>query len=441
MMFDGLCKAKVIRKNGIIKLNSYLYDNDPVNRFTFGGDGAVMASTVFKRLSDEDKERVAPRFITIYGHRYYGRNVSGRKVRYRCSDNGCPGSVSFDITLNEEGFEHKVIDVNSANLIMGHNDSCRQRQLNLESSTQSDNNFSMENFIPYIDRHFESERDVSKGLLMLDTLVDERDEEILNASESGKRVIFRDIHKKSIKEGCDWGTLSSSHICNTLIRSNWVSKYSGMEEYLELDLDKDIKALEDVVRVQQDADLQDINGMKDGVSTHCMGRCPIDIAYQSKEARKAGENGVNIVPRKILPEQYHALHSHIGKRERHGTLGDPECVWFNTIVNGEGSGLDTVRFATKHNWVKREPFAEFTICVLDVMLSWKMRSLRINGLPAFHGIDDELKVKRVYVVACGPNGTFSENGAYIKLVRDNYDMKREIVGKKWTVESMKSAEV
>lgn len=431
----SLAQAEVMKKPGLGCVFQKIKDVDG-RKFQYGTT-ELTGRDKFLLLSIEEQNRIAPRAVEIFGIRYSARQVTGKGAYYTCNSWTCTGAVSFKLSKREEGFEHNIIDRDQPSFRKPHTTDCAQkRKLN---DTDHINTDSIVMNIPYISRSFQDERksnnkSISTGLLMLDRLVDERDVELRMAGAGDRTVIFSSIYEKSIKEGLDWGNICLIMIISTYLPLNWSSKYFDKEERVEDDLDKDLNALEEIVKRSTDSDLQDFNGSINGVCTHCMGRTPIEVAFKSEAAR---ENGLNIVPRNSLPDQYQALHPHIIK----GKISDGGYNWFSSVIEEQGSAVDSVKFSTKHNKVKREAFAEFTVCVVDVPPKMGMRNLFTKGLPRFHGTSQEMPVKRVYAVTCGPNGTFSENGAYIKLVRDNYDMKSEIFGKKWTIESMKVAEV
>ena len=94
-----------------------------------------------------------------------------------------------------------------------------------------------------------------------------------------------------------------------------------------------------------------------------------------------------------------------------------------------------MEWAVGHNNVSREPYKQYTVCELDMTMSLNVRTC--GRRENFVGVAGEHAIKTVYVVSCGPNGLFSEDEAYISVVRENYDMKRRVKDKKWKVGEMR----
>ena len=80
------------------------------------------------------------------------------------------------------------------------------------------------------------------------------------------------------------------------------------------------------------------------------------------------------------------------------------------------------------------------MCIVDVPYGSLEMTGILRGRDNFRGIEGELPIKTVFTITCGSrDGTFSEDSATIRVVRENYDMTTEVTSKVWSVMQMRAA--
>lgn len=194
-------------------------------------------------------------------------------------------------------------------------------------------------------------------------------------------------------------------------------------------LGTDLLDLKTIMSKQNDPDLDRICGKVEDIATHCMGVMPIESAYRGKNNTHESKRK-DVVPCTRLPPPIKRAHKHL-----HCKKGSSK-TWFQLSSQGKHTGLDAMRHGIEHNGNAREPYIQYTVCIVKVERYQDTRTVIITGCEGFRCSPHDLPIERVYVFQCGPAGIFSEDGGSVSLIRDNFDMFTPITNKKWMVKDM-----
>jgi hypothetical protein len=120
-----------------------------------------------------------------------------------------------------------------------------------------------------------------------------------------------------------------------------------------------------------------------------------------------------------------------------------DSIWFT--LSGvddaglpKGAALDTIKFTIEHNKNHIAPYKEFTVCILETEGMHEWRTIMAKGYECYRSYKGSMTIRMVFVIRCGPTGSFSASGATIQLVRDNCDMVTPVRGVMWTVDQLRS---